>query len=426
MMLAATDPTRGAGARKTRDDTIELRMAAVPLGLEHCPDQAANGASGNGNGAAPAEVQVFILNAAGNSAVLVGADLIWFSSQQAEYLRGRIAELTGVQAASIALCATHTHGTPNSDERFFRGQWSAAFAEMASDAVLRAVGAAREARAQRVRVMVGSAKAAGIAINRRRSAWLRRGLRLQRRVQNMPNPTRPLDDRVTIIAFVSEGSGKLAALATHFTCHPVADPSNRRGADFPGFMRQALRHRLGSHFESIFLQGFCGDVRPALIHKPRGVKDRLIELLIGSRFRPSHLGDAEQIGDRLAESVMAALVTARPVAPIALISSNETIGLLDIDGAATGRQLGVTVWRLSDKLRIVFASAEMLSGLAPADPNTLAVGYANGMVGYIAPASDYAGGGYEIDGFLPGFGLKKRFDPGIGAAFARFLATASP
>ena len=389
-------------------------------------DKAANGASEDDNTASPVEVHVFILGSPGISAVLVGADLIWFSSEQAEHLRGQIAEWTGTQTDAIALCATHTHGTPNPDKRFFHGQWSAAFAETVSAAVGKAVKEAYDAPAQRVRVTVGSARAQGIAINRRRSAWLRHGFRLQRRVQNMPNPTRPVDDRITTIAFVSEESGSLVALAIHFTCHPVADPSNRRGADFPGFLRQALRRRLGSDFGCIFLQGFCGDVRPALIHKPRGVKDRLIELLIGPRFRPSQKGDAEQIGDLLGERAMAALDSARPLSPIALTSSNVAIGLLDIDGAATGRQLDVTMWRFSDKLRIVFANAEMLSGLAPADPETLAVGYANGMVGYIAPASDYAGGGYEIDGFLPGFGLKKRFDPGVGAAFARIVATVQP
>ena len=31
------------------------------------------------------------------------------------------------------------------------------------------------------------------------------------------------------------------------------------------------------------------------------------------------------------------------------------------------------------------------------------------MVGYVAPAGEYAGGGYEIDGFLRPFGLQRRF-----------------
>lgn len=403
-------------------DVIELQTGVAALDLEARPERAVNGANGVTGEGAPTETQVFIMTAAGNKAVIVGADLIWFCSKQVEFLRADIARRIGTSEDAIVLCATHSHGTPNPDRRFAYGEWSAGLVEHVNARILAALDSAARAPVQRVTIAVGRASAPGIAINRRRAAWLRQGLRLRRRVQNLPNASRLVDDRVTVLAFLLEGTRRPVALATHFTCHPVADPADRRGADFPGFLRQALGRRFGSDMVCVFLQGFCGDVRPALLHRPRGLKDRLAQLVIGDRFRPAERKDAAHIGAQLAACVDKALAEAKPVDVLALKSRRERLALADIDHVSTGRDLDVTVWRWSDDVRLIFASAEMLSGLAPIAPDTIAVGYANGMVGYIAPAEDYAGGGYEIDGFLARFGLTKRFDPGIGAAFARVVA----
>ncbi len=402
----------------------QLRTAVVSLGLEHQSEQAVNGARGEARDAAPTQVQILLLSAGDGSVVLVGADLIWFASDQARVLRAEIARRTGAAEERVVLCATHTHGTPNPDRRFAYGEWSAALVETINARVLEAVDRALAVKAEPVHIVLGQAAAPGIAINRRRAAWLRDGLRLRRRVQNLPNPARPVDDRVTVLAFLSETHDRPVALAVHFSCHPVADPADRRGADFPGFLRQELGRRFGVETPVLYLQGFCGDVRPALLHRPHGLKDWLVQLVIGDRFRPARREDAARIGAQLASCVDTAIGQAKPVGSLAFTALRERIALTGIDYAPTGRDLDVTVWRFSDDVRLIFASAEMLSGLAPAAADTIAVGYANGMVGYVAPAADYAGGGYEIDGFLARFGLAKRFDPGIGAAFARIAARA--
>ncbi len=402
---------------------MDLRAASMVLDLERRPERAVNGASSADACSVPCEAQVLILSHAEATQVLVGADLVWFGSEQADALRAEIAQRVGCQDADVALCATHTHGTPNPDPRFQYGECSPALIAHLRERILAGVDAAVANPPQAVRLMFGRATAPGVAINRRRMAWLLTGGSIGRRVQNLPNRARPIDERVSVIAFVSKQTNQPAALAVHFACHPVADPANLRGADFPGAVREALRQRFGSSLVSVFLQGFCGDVRPALLHRPRGLKDRLLQWLIGDRFRPSLADDAPEIGRRLADRAGAALGAAVVVEVGPSKTRRSSVALNDVDGQPTGHELDVTVWQWSDNLRLVFAGAEMLSGLAPRDSHTLAVGYANGMAGYIAPAEDYAGGGYEIDGFLGRFGLAKRFDPGIGAAFGRVAAS---
>jgi hypothetical protein len=170
------------------------------------------------------------------------------------------------------------------------------------------------------------------------------------------------------------------------------------------------------------VQGFCGDIRPDLVQQSSGLKDHLRDAVIGRRFRPSRAGDAERLAEALTEAAARAEATARPVTRPNFACRRERLELMDIGGAATARHLDVTVWRLADDLRLVFAGAEMLSGLAARDDSTLSVGYANGMVGYIAPPEDYAGGGYEIDGFLARFGLAKRFSPEVGRSFRAMVS----
>ena len=330
--------------------------------------------------AVPTEVQALIIESASSRSVLVGADLIWFASDQAEALRTEIARRAKCERDCVSLCATHTHGKPNPDVRFAYGQCSDALIEHVNACVLGVVEKALSAPSQAVRVARGRARAPGVSINRRREAWLRHGLRLRRRVQNLPNPWRPVDDRVTVLVFLSEASGRAVALITHYACHPVADPADRRGADFPGFLRRDLRRQFGAELVSVFLQGFCGDVRPALLRRPHGVKDRLLKLVIGDRFRPSVRDDAARIGATLAARVEEAVAQAQPLDFAVPEMRRNRVALADIDGSSTGRDLDVTVWRWSENLRLVFASGEMLGGLAPPDPDTLAVGYANGMV----------------------------------------------
>jgi len=395
---------------------FELRAASLALHLEQRPERAVNGAMPGDTWAAPTEAQVLLLRAGRQIAALASADLVWFGSDLADSLRMEIAARLGCDMAAVALCATHTHGTPNPDPRFAYGETSKSLVEHIYRRVIEAVEAALKARPEEVEIAFGRALAPNVAINRRRRAWTRCGIIPLRRTQSLPNHAREIDERISVLSFRAS-NGRPKALVSHFACHPVADPVTRRGADYPGLLRQALKARYGADMVCAFLQGFSGDVRPNLVRTPAGLKDHLREAVIGPRFRHSAVGDAERIAGALACAAEQAELAARPIKFATPAFRRERLTLKDIDGDPTGRTLDVTLWRLGEDLRVIFGSAEMLSGLATADNHTLYVGYANGMVGYIASPEDSASGGYEIDGFLGRFGLGKRFGPEAAQSF---------
>jgi hypothetical protein len=204
----------------------------------------------------------------------------------------------------------------------------------------------------------------------------------------------------------------------HAICHPVFNPAGVVGPDLPGAVRRLLARRYGDAVGVIWLQGFTGDVRPNLIHRPSGAKDRLLELLIGSRFRRSVAGDRDHAATLVYWAVEDALASAEPCAEAPLEAACETLPMPTTSGSVSGRVLNLTAWRLAPSVRLLFANGEMLSGLAP-DDGSISVGYSNGMIGYVAPDLEPPRGGYEIDGFLRRFGLGERFAPDIGS---RFLA----
>ncbi|MGE5148143.1 MAG: hypothetical protein ACM3N5_15430, partial [Candidatus Eiseniibacteriota bacterium] len=238
-----------------------------------------------------------------------------------------------------------------------------------------------------------------------------------RRVQNLPERKAAFDRRVTLLAFV-DGRGKPRVVLCHLICHPVFDPPGAAGTDVPGAVRGLMARQHGDDLGVIWLQGFTGDIRPNLIHRPSGAKDRLLEMLIGSRFRPSVTGDRDHAATLVFWAIEKALASAEPCPEAPLEAVRDTLPVPTVSGRDSGRSLDLTAWRLAPAVRLLFANGEMLSGLAPHD-GTISVGYSNGMIGYVAPDSEPPRGGYEIDGFLRRFGLEERFAPDIGS---RFLA----
>ncbi|TBL69660.1 hypothetical protein, partial [Paenibacillus thalictri] len=89
------------------------------------------------------------------------------------------------------------------------------------------------------------------------------------------------------------GSVKTKALLLHYACHPTTSGDNDLSSEYPGAAMDMLEEDAGGGMIAAFLQGFCGDVRPAL------VKD-------GAFYRGS---DAEirQLGRKLADAVQGVL-----------------------------------------------------------------------------------------------------------------------
>jgi N-acetylglucosamine-6-phosphate deacetylase len=153
-------------------------------------------------------------------ALLLSLDLIGVDAELTAAIRTRVEQATGVDAASVAVIATHTHGAPCVLSGGQLGSPDPQYRELVTTgAVQAAIDAVGRLTACQVRFASGSERA--VASNRR-------------------DPAGPLDPAVEVLRFDAEG--RCLGLLVSYACHPVVlGPDNLLlTRDYPGTVIDAL------------------------------------------------------------------------------------------------------------------------------------------------------------------------------------------
>jgi hypothetical protein len=203
-------------------------------------------------------------------------------------------------------------------------------------------------------------------------------------------------------------------------------PDNAISADYPGAVRQALRERFGD-IPCIFVQGFCGDIRPDMASSLRpGWRESLRQLARRLISGPGFAACTAEDWTRWSQSMAAAVrdvLTAGPSTTLPTDSLQCGSASLALDaffcGSKPDKDLAVQIVRIGQQLEIVALSAEVTvpwqgildTALPPADGVIrLHAGYAGALFGYLPTAAQVAEGGYEVVGFQQLFGLSGHFE----------------
>ncbi|WP_010269822.1 neutral/alkaline non-lysosomal ceramidase N-terminal domain-containing protein [Paenibacillus senegalensis] len=358
-------------------------------------------------------------------AILIQADLIWWGSDQIRPLLDKIVSRWGIKEEAVIFHASHTHGGPQTSSRFvpMLGLADSAYLAWLEGQVLSGIG---EAHASMEPVMVEMGKGScPLGIHRRK--------RMDGRMNMAPNPEGAADPEVTVIRMTAT-DGRIKGIWFHYTCHPTTTGDNWVTSEYPGAAMERLERQLGGQVIATFLQGYCGDIRPALI------KD-------GQFFRGND-EDVKRLGRQLADEVIRVLdapmqqlesasiqASAEQVelAFVNYLSSEQLAKDRTADGAAAQRselfqsdpsrneqpaKLQLNYLQLAKELVLVGANAEMVVeyGLylkQEINPHILPLGYTNGMIGYVPTAEQIAEGGYEGGESAVYFGLPGAFTPAI-------------
>lgn len=366
---------------------------------------------------------------------LITSDLVYFSKEHAAAIKADITQRTGLTPERVMITAAHTHTGPFTfssrprDERLLPDYLSL-LQKKAVGAVMEAI--QREAPAA---LRWGTGRTNIGAINRRSKD--ERG-----RFQMAPNPDRPIDPQVTVFA-VCEPTGRPRVILCNYACHPtvLATTIYQISADYPGVVQRVLQQMYPGAM-SMFTNGCCGDVRPAIIDPATG------------QFKGGTFADAERMGHILAGAAIAALeqgedlppgdVAGRlqilelpldkdllPVNPDRLQSACETHkqSQTSHDGAgldawrdfwkerlAAGAPIPATVPMDIQALHIgparlagiagetmVEIGLRIKAGAAEKKHKLLLCGDANGVVGYLPTTAALTEGGYETNSFMHKF-----------------------
>lgn len=354
-------------------------------------------------------------------ALLVCADLIWWGAELVESLRERLKEGWGIERDSVILHATHTHSGPQTSGRFSPrlGRPDQGYLKTLQSRVLAAIERA-SGNLETVTVERGRA-ACRLGINRRK--------RVAGRIEMAPNGAGPADPEVTVIRFRTPPDATKAILV-HHACHPTTTDDNRVSSEFPGTAMELVEGELDGGAVSAYLQGCCGDVRPALVRD-------------GGFYRGSD-AEVRELGGRLAAEVLS--IVEGPMREFAsgLLGGKEATVSLPLqklpDGAELkekSRRSGVVgEWsrlllreperlrrhvplemvrlNLADDLSLLAMNAEAVVeyGLFLRRRFTgrvIPLPYSNGMIGYLPTARQVAEGGYEARGSIFYFCLPAPF-----------------
>jgi len=359
--------------------------------------------------------KALVFSCAGQSCALVALDLVAIGVDEVGRIRARISSEVGIAAEAIMVCTSHTHASPLTMAFRGMGDMDQRYVQSVEDAAVKIV---QEAQQEMEVVDLHYARVpVQIGINRRREREGGRG------------------ERGHVVPYahvvVAEGSDGLLAVLFSHACHPlVLGAANCEiSGDFAGAAARYIEKE--SRCPALFVNGACGDINP--------------------RHTNSSFAEMEALGAELGAAVVDALTALEPLsakelkwslrllqlplypppprlraeverfvlrlkaaAHYALASRRGHIGprrvararLAWADEALAQRSMSATQEFSLQALALgplvllgmegeIFARYQ-LDIEAAAEP-TLVCGYANGCIGYVPTADEYARGGYEID-----------------------------
>ena len=343
--------------------------------------------------------------------VVISLDILAVDQAMTGRVQRAVSERTGVPAANVRLCATHSHSMPTF--RYCR-QWGAipgAYQALVEQKTIEAAALAAKDLAA-AELYVGKSRASGANFNR---TTPKHQIDAEFNAQSSDD-VRWVDTTVHALRFARTG-GKPDLLWYHFSAHPVCYTDDQAGPDWPGLVAQRLAET--RKLRVSYLQGHIGDVNPGP-GKP-------------------WLGVPEDVATRVADALGQAIDAGRPAAVDALrVERTECQLPLDIarlrewlaayprldakakrgawvdegfaaDWFRTASQWDLTRDRLAaplsamriGELALAFHPAELYShyGLAIRRDSpfrdTVAVGYADGLIGYLPDPAAFAAGEYS-------------------------------
>jgi len=372
----------------------------------------------------------------GRTLVIVSIDWFFISLELRERILSRCAGR--LEEAGLVVAASHVHTSPNPDPtKIGFSKVDLEYVAWAEDVIAdRVEELLRKGEWHLVRLRFTTTPC-DLAIHRRRKAWSLGRSGFRRAVSIFPNAAGPRDRELRMLR-VEKQDGSLLAVMWGVSCHPTDWPRyGELSSDYPGCVRQAIRMRLGAETPVIFLQGFCGDLRPPSIGRwPRhgrwrGLVMTLVSVVLNGR---SFVGFTAREYARwmanIVKSAEEALNQAGHASPLATKLSIRRSGI-DLAALGISGEIGQVTFHsfdLCEDLRVVGISAEVCweyAGLiecAFPGKTIWPVGYIDNVFGYLPTKAMLAEGGYEVSGFMRPFGIEGSFVAEIEETIIRSLS----
>ncbi|NOY82922.1 MAG: hypothetical protein GXP31_18140 [Kiritimatiellaeota bacterium] len=374
----------------------------------------------------PLFVRVAVMAAAGRAACLVALDLIGDAVGLSRRARQAITRATGIHEDRVLVACTHAHTTPETIALSgypVNPAWLDAVVQAAAEAARAAFDALQPAE-----LLLEDAPVPGINLNRR-SRHLETGRAGSELTDEQRRRATLVDHRLRVL-HVRPGIGdECLGMLLNFACHPVAVQTQPfLSADYPGLLVRRIETTAAA--PALFFNGACGDLNPV---RKDGYTDaewtarRLADSALGRSGECSR-GAPLQV-HRICGVRTTLRLPRRPIADLDLLQDErrqltEALAAANSAGDADrARALGRRLFSVNERLAlaalpktleaeiqavtigdwiVVGVPGELFCCLgedirrAASRRRVWVIGYANGYLGYIAPAEAHRVGGYEV------------------------------
>jgi len=384
-------------------------------------------------------VKTLVLDDGGRKAVLMSLDLLFHDFELTEHLGDYILERYGVPKSNLVLSYTHTHAGP-AVRGYDPGQHSDEYEAFLLDRLRRCVDRAF-VNAFDGTVAYGVVEGDWNVCRRKKVAGVWR---------NAPNFDAPRDSELALLT-VRDGEGRLRAIVTNYSCHPVTlGDTLWISAEYPGRLCQLLETAFyGS--TAMFFQSAGGCSIPK-VAAPGGRRKKCSfgeldtmaadmaraasEAISSGTLRPVNLKIAARrfvipLETEVYPKAYFEGILNDPAIPHGPKKNEARLVLERYDTTDNVVRLNASIVRLNPRLYIAFLCGEVtypvkqLVKRAFGGHDVIFIGYGDASA-YIPDDRYISEGGYETDGSVVEFCLKGRFKPGVDeriiAAYREHLA----
>jgi hypothetical protein len=241
----------------------------------------------------PLKAKAIVFRGQSEQAAIVVCDLTGVSIDLASQVRSQAAEKTGIPAANIVVSATHSHTAPDYSKDLYlrlakasRDAKRTEYVEQLIQRTVEAIVKAHEA-AGPVTLHAGSAgQETQVSFNRRfvmRDGSVRTWMNFQN--PDVVRAAGPIDPEVGVLLVKSLSDGAPRGVLSNFALHLDTVGGQKWSADYPYFIQQAVRAKLGPNVVSVFGTGCCGDINHSDPRRPERNKTDFIGSSLGGTVR---------------------------------------------------------------------------------------------------------------------------------------------
>ena len=276
-------------------------------------------------------IKTLVFEQAGKRVAFITLDVISLPHLLVMKSRALIYKQTGIAVNNIILNATHLHAGPQMNPLFWDVVGGSAklksqeFAHKLPELILESVKSAIS-KIQPVHVSIGNVQETSISFNRR--FLMKDGTFKTNPGKLNPNivrPAGPIDPSLSMVYFESLDK-KPVAILVNFALHVAVVGGNNFSSDFPGVMSNLIGKVKGEEVVTVFTNGTSGNIN---------------HIDVSNSNQLSGFDESERIGTILADRVLNALNSLRPI-PITSLK-------------ATIQAVNLPVFKVVEKLEMIWA-----------------------------------------------------------------------